>query len=632
MERIVKAFFENYPERVRRHYRRFLIAYKKAGVQSNNRVIANSEQMIQIAGPIGYQMRAFAYVGNGDLDRAIENMNLAIQAAPNVANLYATRGTMYGESGNFDKAIADFDKSIKEEDNDAFLMKAYYQRALAYLGKGNYELAFKDSNKALSINVQDNEVEKLESYLLRGFIYGRNGEFEKAASDFNSALQIKVSNVGKNGSIYVEADYHDDARECLKYATMTAEIEKIIADYADELRNNPNDIKIYERRGFMFLSKGYCDHAIEDYTKIIQINPDNFDAYHSRGMSYSQIAEDKRASGIACSQIKEYDEAIKDFDHVLKLNPNIASAYKLRGMAYSQKKEYNKAIVDLTEAIRLKPNDFLDYMSRGTAYFELHQYTQAKQDFEKTLELNPNVPFVKNMLEEINKEEQERIARERHKNAMNDEQIKVMCPSCGVKFKSSERALLGQRVCPSCNQMVRFKMVSEDTQFQQAPTIRQNYNQAYANVVPQLSLWGYFIHCLKNYATFSGRARRREYWGFYLFSSLFSIIPFLGGIVALGTFIPYLAVTWRRLHDTGKSGLWVLPFYIGMLVTTLGALIVLPNATQQLFSGNDTSSLIGGLVAAAIVVLIGLFIPLLIWLCTDSTPGTNKYGKNPKGM
>lgn len=107
------------------------------------------------------------------------------------------------------------------------------------------------------------------------------------------------------------------------------------------------------------------------------------------------------------------------------------------------------------------------------------------------------------------------------------------------------------------------------------------------------------------YATFSGRARRSEYWYFVLCQILVGVALgvvalILGEGVATGvesiwtlaTLIPNLAVTWRRLHDIGKSGLW----YFIFLVPVVGWII------------------------------------LLIWVCKDSEPGDNQYGPNPKGF
>lgn len=116
----------------------------------------------------------------------------------------------------------------------------------------------------------------------------------------------------------------------------------------------------------------------------------------------------------------------------------------------------------------------------------------------------------------------------------------------------------------------------------------------------------WYIKVLKNYAVFSGRARRKEYWMFVLFHFIISFVLALidnfigtgyeagGGIIsslyALAVFIPSLAVSVRRLHDIGKSGWWLL---IGF------------------------------------IPLIGI-IWLLILHATDSDYGDNKYGPNPK--
>jgi uncharacterized membrane protein YhaH (DUF805 family) len=117
----------------------------------------------------------------------------------------------------------------------------------------------------------------------------------------------------------------------------------------------------------------------------------------------------------------------------------------------------------------------------------------------------------------------------------------------------------------------------------------------------------WYLKVLKQYADFSGRARRKEYWMFFLFNMIFAFLaaiidnvigtasPEFGygvfyGIYALGMIIPGLAVGVRRLHDVGKSG-WML------LISLI--------------------PLIGG-------------IWLLVLMVTDSQQGTNKWGENPK--
>jgi uncharacterized membrane protein YhaH (DUF805 family) len=111
----------------------------------------------------------------------------------------------------------------------------------------------------------------------------------------------------------------------------------------------------------------------------------------------------------------------------------------------------------------------------------------------------------------------------------------------------------------------------------------------------------WYLKVLKNYVGFQGRARRKEYWMFVLFSAIISIVlsiidaianlsSVLSGIYSLAVFLPSLAVSVRRLHDTGRSGWWIL---IG-LIPLIGAII------------------------------------LLVFTCQDSQEKDNKYGPNPK--
>jgi len=120
----------------------------------------------------------------------------------------------------------------------------------------------------------------------------------------------------------------------------------------------------------------------------------------------------------------------------------------------------------------------------------------------------------------------------------------------------------------------------------------------------------WFLDVVKNkYATFEGRARRSEYWYYVLFYVLAIValaiideitgtfseeagIGLLSGLFVLATLVPTLAVTVRRLHDTDRSGWWVLINFI---------------------------PIVGGIV-------------LLVFTVMDSQPGANRFGPNPKGV
>jgi uncharacterized membrane protein YhaH (DUF805 family) len=91
----------------------------------------------------------------------------------------------------------------------------------------------------------------------------------------------------------------------------------------------------------------------------------------------------------------------------------------------------------------------------------------------------------------------------------------------------------------------------------------------------------YYLHVLQNYATFTGRARRSEYWYFALFSTIISIVLMMVGawmnlsmisnLYSIAVLLPSIAVGVRRMHDVGKSGWFILiPIYNLVLACTEG--------------------------------------------------------------
>jgi uncharacterized membrane protein YhaH (DUF805 family) len=94
--------------------------------------------------------------------------------------------------------------------------------------------------------------------------------------------------------------------------------------------------------------------------------------------------------------------------------------------------------------------------------------------------------------------------------------------------------------------------------------------------------------CLSNYATFTGRASRPEFWWFFLFQILVSIAASMlgdvvAGLVSLGLLLPALAVGTRRLHDIGKSGWWQL-----IMLTGIGLLVLIYWWVQPTAEGGNS--------------------------------------------
>jgi uncharacterized membrane protein YhaH (DUF805 family) len=97
-------------------------------------------------------------------------------------------------------------------------------------------------------------------------------------------------------------------------------------------------------------------------------------------------------------------------------------------------------------------------------------------------------------------------------------------------------------------------------------------------------------------------------------------------IYTLAVFIPSLAVSVRRLHDIGKSGWMLLFLYVPALIMALSAVpIVLASAR-----GDTPNMAMVGVMGVFSQIVIGVAIWFLVMWCTNSQPGANKWGNNPK--
>ncbi|MDE5205353.1 DUF805 domain-containing protein [Citrobacter sp. ANG330] len=112
----------------------------------------------------------------------------------------------------------------------------------------------------------------------------------------------------------------------------------------------------------------------------------------------------------------------------------------------------------------------------------------------------------------------------------------------------------------------------------------------------------WYLSVIKNYTGFSGRARRKEYWMFVLINMIICAVlnviqsvigmetPYISIIYSLGVLLPSIAVAIRRLHDTDRSGWWVL---------------------------------------LSLIPIIGTVV-IIIFLCQNGTAGANRFGADPK--
>ena len=143
---------------------------------------------------------------------------------------------------------------------------------------------------------------------------------------------------------------------------------------------------------------------------------------------------------------------------------------------------------------------------------------------------------------------------------------------------------------------------------------------------PQIEFGESIKICFNKFADFTGRARRSEYWWFYLFSQLVS--SFTCGLGGLVCFIPMMAVTVRRLHDTGRSGWW---YFLPLIVMLVGMCIFIPLVIVGDVNKNDVLAGTGAVIyLVSLLAVLAISIILLVFCCQDGDREENKYGPSPK--
>jgi len=198
------------------------------------------------------------------------------ETAPHRAAAFNNRGRAYQAKDDLDRAIADFNETIRLDAKYALAFHAqyavvHYARGVRYQIKGNNDRAIADYDEAIRLDPTFGV-----AYSGRGAAYQNKGDLDRAVADFDEAVR------------------HDP-----KYA---------FAHFG---------------RAVVYQAKGDLDTAIADYDETIQLDPKNASAFNNRGDAYRAKCD--------------FDRAIADYDEAIRLNPKFASAYNGRGLAKQAK-------------------------------------------------------------------------------------------------------------------------------------------------------------------------------------------------------------------------------------------------------------------------------------------------------
>jgi len=390
---------------------------------------------------------------NGQLDPALNDLNLAIERGADKARALAARGWVYMAKKQYDSALIDFSESLKLQPEQAWVLK---HRATLFLVREELDKAILDLLRAKELD--DNDAEIL---VQTGMIYLMSGKPERAIETCLEAIardchdpsvsQILIcayASLHKWDKAFHEADnlLAKDPLDPLALALKalihfrTRNVAQAIVLVSKGIDAHPDDVQLYLVRGECYLCSSAFEEAIRDFRKVLDLAPENLQARVNLSLAYSWLqqwdnameilrpAERKGgfadqlafARGIWLSRKGRNTEAIPQLTKAIAFleradrptisNPKLAhkgatvsiqlpyipgledwkqSIYLERAYVYGRLKRFGDAFADIDKAIAVDPLEAEPYVARARVHSKMGNFVKAIEDCDRALERDP---------------------------------------------------------------------------------------------------------------------------------------------------------------------------------------------------------------------------------------------------
>jgi len=349
--------------------------------------------------------RAKVYQSQGKLDKALADFEESIRDEPDNTEYLLGRALILVAKNEHDKAIDDCNRAIELDPKNS---DAFCKRALAWKGKDDPEMALADFEEAIR-NGPDNA----NCFLGRALIFSEKKEYDRALADCNRAVAINPKNSdalferaqiweSKGDISKALADFDEILKldpQCLRALALRSQVhvaggdrEAGLADLGEMIRIDPLCFEAYMFRAGVHLDSQDYKRALVDSTEVIRILnlstpphtivPDSFEELHSKVEAYAQRALVYLALG-------DSDKLLEDLDEYVRNGGEDPTWLQNRGEILLGKKEYAKALVDLNNVIRLNPKKASAIWLRALVYVGMKDWDRALVDINRTGELQP---------------------------------------------------------------------------------------------------------------------------------------------------------------------------------------------------------------------------------------------------
>lgn len=309
-------------------------------------------------------LRAIVYRKLENFDKALEDINKALEIDPDFGSAYNHRAFIHKNLKNFNEALNDLKKflNLVPEAKAPYLINS----GNVYATAKQYKEALKKFDAALKLSLDENDQENVYANKVR--IYRILHQFPKALKLCNKLIK----NYPKSSLGYTE-------RAIIHH--MTDLKDEASKDFDKAISLNPDEPFIRYNQGIFFRKNGLLNEALEIFKSLSKLK-----MKRGKILGFLQLSN-------TYAQLGKSDKALDELDNVLAIDSNYAHAYTHKGLIHGNLLEFEESIRFFTKAIKLDPNELGAYLNRAIAYSCQGLFDSALSDFENVIKLDPNQSY-----------------------------------------------------------------------------------------------------------------------------------------------------------------------------------------------------------------------------------------------
>lgn len=288
--------------------------------------------------------------GRGELKKALEGLDRAIQLDPGFGAAYTNRGVITANQGAVDEALGDFDQAVRF---NAYDVTAWGMRGLIHYKAKHLRFAIHCYDRVLSL--QPENVKYLGN---RAKARSETGDLKGSLEDYDQYMELEKGNaVAYNNRGLVRFELGD--------------VEGALEDYAVSLKMDPKSAMAWSNKAGALLDLGRYDEAVEAYGMALEIDP--------------KRKVDLKGRASVQEILKNWEGAIGDYDRILEIDPRDAEAFDARGFVKDFAGDTKGAVADLTLSLEIDPDNEHAWFNRGAIHQREGRWKEAADDFRNCL-------------------------------------------------------------------------------------------------------------------------------------------------------------------------------------------------------------------------------------------------------